>query len=69
MERAVDAALAETLGVADAQKVYAQAARQVRDQEVPAWQIALMWVSAHMPRAAERILAAARTHYLAAAPA
>lgn len=64
MDRAVDAALNETLGAADAQKVYAQVARQDRDVRVPASQLALMWVSAHMPRAAERILAAARTHYL-----
>lgn len=64
MERAVDTALVETLGLPGAQKVYAQVARQVRWQQVPAAQLALMWVSAQMPRAAERILAAARTHYL-----
>jgi hypothetical protein len=64
MERAVDAALIEALGVADAHKVYAQVALQVREQRVPVPDLALMWVSAHMPRSAERVLAAARTHYL-----
>jgi hypothetical protein len=64
MDEAVDAALVETLGAADAQKVYAQIARQERDSQVPAAQLALMWVSAHMPRSAERILATARAHYL-----
>jgi KaiC/GvpD/RAD55 family RecA-like ATPase len=69
MERAVDKALVETLGAGDAQKVYAQIARQERDAQVPASQLALMWVSAHMPRAADRILATARTHYLATSTA
>jgi KaiC/GvpD/RAD55 family RecA-like ATPase len=67
MDEAVDAALVETLGAADTQKVYAQIARQERDVQVPASQLALMWVSAHMPRSAERILATARAQYLGTA--
>lgn len=59
MERAVDAALSEVLG-ADAEKVYARAGD--RDQ-IPRPEAALLWVSAHMPRTAERVLASARTHY------
>jgi DcmR-like sensory protein len=69
MERAVDAALVEVLGDDDAAKVYAHAARQLGEHHVPRSQLALMWVSAHMPRAAERILETAREYYLGAAAA
>lgn len=67
LERAVDLALTEVLGPEDAQKVYAQAARQAGPQQIPLAQVVLMWVSAHMPRTAERVLASARAHYPGAA--
>src|SRR4051812_4099362 len=57
LERAVDAALAETLGPQDADKVYALVADGIRLAAVPPAQLALMWVSAHMPRLAQRVLA------------
>jgi hypothetical protein len=63
LQQAVDHALTQTLGAYDAEKVYAVVAAQAREQRVPASQLALMWVSAHMPKTAERILEAARTHY------
>ena len=66
MERAVNAALVDALGPADAQKVYARVAQQTNGQ-IDSAQLVLTWVSAHMPRAAERILQTARTHYLAPA--
>jgi hypothetical protein len=69
MEYAVNAALVETLGPTDAQKVFNQAAKQTANQQAPSAQVALMWVSAHMPRAADSILRAARTHYLDTATA
>lgn len=61
---AVDTALEESLG-RDAGKVYALVGDQARASNVPEAQLALMWVSEHMPASAERILAAARTHYTA----
>ena len=69
IERAVDAALAETLGHPDAEKLYTLVAGQVREEKVPPAQLALMWVSAHMPRTAEQVLAAARAHYSASVAA
>lgn len=67
MERAVGQALADVLGADDAQKVYAQA---VRDKEsAPPSHLALLWISAHMPRTAEEVLAAARLHFAEAAAA
>ena len=63
LERAVDAALEETLG-AQAGQVYAVLGDQLRRRQVPPAQLALMWVSSQMPRSAERILESARTHYL-----
>jgi hypothetical protein len=67
MRRAVDSALVESLGVGEAARVYERALARHRDARVPAPQLALMWVSMHMPRAAERVLAAAREHYAATA--
>lgn len=64
LHRAVDAALAESLG-SDSGKVYALAAQQVRRKDVPAAELALMWVSSQMPLSAGRILESARAHYLA----
>jgi hypothetical protein len=69
LEAAVQSALTAILGEEDAQKVYARVARRRRDAHVPASQLALMWVSAHMPRAAEEILASAHERYAAAAAA
>ena len=63
LERAVDAALEETLGQ-QAGQVYAMLGEQGRRKQVPAAQLALMWVSSQMPRSAERILESARAHYL-----
>jgi hypothetical protein len=58
---AVDRALVEVLGEADKQKVYAQIGNA--GVKAPAPQLALMWLSAHMPRAAAKVLAAARRYY------
>jgi KaiC/GvpD/RAD55 family RecA-like ATPase len=63
LERAVDAALEETLG-SQAGQVYAVLGDQLRRKQVPPAQLALMWVSSQMPRSAERILESAREHYL-----
>lgn len=67
MERAVGRALAEVLGEDDAQKVYAQAVRE--EQAAPASHLALLWISAHMPRTAEEVLAVARLRFAEAAAA
>lgn len=68
LDRAVGAALAETVG-AEAGNVYALAGQQLRRKEVPSAQLVLMWVSSQMPRSADRILESARTHYLAGSAA
>jgi hypothetical protein len=60
---AVDSALAHALGTEEAERVRGLAGGARRDAHVPAAELALMWVSARMPAAAERILAAARTAY------
>lgn len=67
VELAVGRALADVLGEDDAQKVYAQARRN--DKSVQLSHLALLWVSAHMPRTAEEVLAAARLHFAEAAAA
>lgn len=64
---AVDAALGETFGRDDAQKVYAMVAGEVSHGRVPAAQLALMWLAEHVPRSAERVLERTRSHYAAAA--
>jgi hypothetical protein len=61
--RAVDRALEEVLGPVQAGKVYLLIGDQARQDRVPVPQLALMWVSAHMPVLAERVLATARAHY------
>jgi hypothetical protein len=63
LERAVDAALEETLGQ-QAGQVYAMVGEQLRRKQVPPAQLALMWVSSQMPQSAERILESAKAHYL-----
>jgi hypothetical protein len=69
LAKAVDQALEEVLGAAEAGKVYVVVAEQIRQDRVPAPQLVLMWVSANMPVLADRILASARTRYHALAPA
>jgi hypothetical protein len=69
IELAVGRALAEVLGEADAQKVYSRVARLRQAPAAPASHLALLWVSAHMPRTASEVLAVARTHYTDAAAA
>jgi hypothetical protein len=67
MEAAVGRAFAEVLGEANAAKVYTQAVRG--DGTAPASHLALMWISAHMPRTAADVLAVARARYADAAAA
>lgn len=69
LARAVDGALEEVLGAEEAGKVYVVVGREIRDARVPAPQLILMWVSEHIPVLADRILAAARERYAAAATA
>jgi len=64
---AVDGALEEVLGPEETGKVYVVAADQLGDERVSPAQLVLMWISEHMPAHAERILAAARERYFAAA--
>lgn len=64
LDEAVERALVDVLGPEDAQKVRAQVDRHLRDDRVSEGQRILMWVSAHMPRAAGKILDAARDGYL-----
>jgi hypothetical protein len=60
---AVDLALDDVLGPVEAGKVFSLVGSQIREDRVPTAQLALMWVSEHMPGLAGRILAAARTRY------
>jgi hypothetical protein len=66
LDQAVEQALVEILGTEDARKVGEQAARHPTDERLSRGQQTLMWVSAHMPRTAERILERTRDHYLPA---
>jgi hypothetical protein len=66
LTRAVDAALEDALGPDEVGKVYALAAAEFERPRIPSTQLALMWLSAHMPAHAERILADARDRYAAA---
>ena len=63
MQRAVDAAIDESLGDRGDSCTRWSAIRSAGGG-VPAAQLALMWVSANMPMVAERILASARLHYV-----
>jgi DcmR-like sensory protein len=65
LARAVDRALEDVLGAEDAGKVYLLVGEEIREERVPAAQLALMWVSANLPALADRILAAAHAHYSA----
>lgn len=63
-QRAVDAALYETLGPDDASRVYRSIAGAVAmEPGVPVAQHALMWVSANMPARAEIVVAEAQRRY------
>jgi len=64
LQRAVDQALEEVLGAAEAGKVYVVVGQELRGDRVPMAQVLLMWISEHMPALAERVLASARTRYL-----
>src|SRR3954447_12722675 len=63
LTRAVDQALEEVLGAAEAGKVYVLVGQQLRADRIPMAQVLLMWVSANMPALAERVLASARERY------
>jgi hypothetical protein len=63
LTRAVDQALEEVLGAAEAGKVYVLVGQQLRADRIPMAQVLLMWISANMPALAERVLAAARLRY------
>jgi hypothetical protein len=65
---AVDRALNDVLGSAEAGKVYLLVAEEARRERISVAQLTLMWVSAHMPVTADRILASARAHYELLAP-
>jgi hypothetical protein len=65
---AVDRALGEILGRAEAGKVYLLVAEEARRERISVAQLALMWVSENMPVSADRILASARAHYEQLAP-
>ena len=66
LRHAFDQALAEALGPGDAARVYELATARRPDAWAPAHQLALTWMSAHMPQAAEQILAVARERYASA---
>jgi len=63
LTRAVDQALEEVLGSAEAGKVYVLVGQQLRSDRIPMAQVLLMWVSENMPTLAERVLASARVRY------
>ena len=63
LTRAVDQALEEVLGAAEAGKVYVLVGQQLRADRIPMAQVLLMWISANMPALAERVLASARERY------
>lgn len=63
LAEAVDLALEEVLGRAQAQDVRAVVHRHIRRDRVPSAQLVLMWVAENMPAVADRILVAARGRY------
>jgi hypothetical protein len=65
LARAVDGALEEVLGAAEAGKVYVVVGPELRSGRIPGGQVVLMWISEHMPALADRVLASARARYLA----
>jgi hypothetical protein len=64
LARAVDLALEEVLGAAEAGKIYLLVGEQIRQARVPVGQLVLMWVSENVPALAGRILATARANYV-----
>lgn len=69
LSRAVDQALEEVLGQAEAGKIYVVVGDELSNRHVPAPQLVLMWIAEHMPSLADRIFAVARSRYDAALPA
>jgi hypothetical protein len=70
LSRAVDRALSEILGPNETAHVYMNVAEHMPRTNVPRSQALLMWLSAHEPAKANRVLTRARSHYLGAlAPA
>lgn len=63
LETAVENALEEVLGRTQAGRVYTVVANESHADHAPLAQRVLMWVSAHMPASAERVLASSRAHY------
>lgn len=63
LEAAVESALEEVLGRTQTGRVYTMVANEASADHAPLAQRVLMWVSAHMPASAERVLASSRTHY------
>ena len=61
-------ALNDVLGPVEAGKVYLLIAEEARRERISVAQLTLMWVRAHMPLTADRILASARAHYELLAP-
>lgn len=61
--RAVDEALREVLGPAQAASVYVLVSREEDHDHVPLAQSILMWLSEHRPQQSGQILDSARTHY------
>ena len=68
LAHAVDDAIVGVLGAPGAGQVYSLIGTEIRERRVSPPQLALMWVSEHMPLSAERILAAARDRYRDAPP-
>jgi hypothetical protein len=68
LDRAVHCALEEVLGTGNARMVREIVSEDLRHNSAPVSEQMLMWVSDRMPRHAERVLAAARAGYEAAAP-
>ncbi|MHB8469471.1 MAG: MEDS domain-containing protein [Gaiellaceae bacterium] len=61
--RSVDLALDEVLGSREAGRLYVLVGEQARSKSIPMGQLALMWISRHMPATAEHVFASARAHY------
>jgi hypothetical protein len=64
LSRAVDRALAEVLGPLETAQVYVSVAEDMPRGGVPRSQAVLMWLSAHQPANAGRVLSRARSHYV-----
>ncbi len=69
LNHAVDAALDEVLGPAEAGRVYVLIGEELRQGRVPGSQLILLWLSENMPSLADRVLSIARARYDSALPA